>query len=238
MNPRVERLLNWLDPARGRIEFEQAPGTGRVDWAIFALFVPAALLAALVTTAPLALAPGTTGDLSGTVGVIDNEAVTSSMPAPWSWVYGVGDIACHQMSERSFFLGGNEMPFCARDVAIYAMIAVGLGLCIPARSRTYATAILMPWWGYFALLGPIALDGGAQAVFGFESDNLRRVVTGGLAGVAVAFALVFIVYEGRFAWDRSRASRAERRRQGAAPDSASGGTGSSESNDVDIAPTE
>lgn len=238
MNRQIESLLNWLDPARGKVSFEPAPGVGRVEWAVVALLVPTALLAGLIVTAPLALPPGTTGDLSGSVGVVDNAAVTSQMPAPWGWVYALGDVACHQKSERSFFFGGNEMPFCARDVAIYSAIPLGLAFCVGPRSRGTRAAVLMPWWGYFVLLAPIAVDGGAQAVFSWESDNLRRLLTGGLAGAAVAFALVFIVYEGRFAWDRSRARRRARRGQGDAARTTSSGTGSSGSNDVESAPTE
>jgi len=238
MNARLDALLSWLDPTRGKVPFEPAPGVGRFDMGVAALFVPAALFAALVITAPLALQPGTTGDLTGAVGTVENAAVAAAMPAPWSWVYGAGDVACHQKAARSFSLGGNQMPFCARDLGIFALIAATLAACIPARSRAYRAAVLMPWWGYFALLAPIALDGGAQAVFGIESDNLRRLLTGGLAGVAVAFALVFIVYEGRYAWHRSLGGRATRRRQGEAGDRASAATGSSGSKDVESAPTE
>lgn len=238
MHPRIEALLNWLDPGRGLITFEPAPGVGRVEWVVVALLVPTALLAALIVAAPFALPPGTTGDLSGSVGVVDNAAVTSAMPAPWGWVYALGDVACHQKLERSFLLAGNEMPFCARDVAIYGAIPLGLAFCVRPRSRGTRWAVLMPWWGYFLLLAPIAIDGGTQALFGWESDNLRRVVTGGFAGIAVAFALVFIVYEGRFAVDRSRARRRARRGQREAARRASGDTGSRGSKDVDSAPTE
>ena len=122
-------LLNWLDPTRGRIQFEPAPGAGRFDIAVVAMCVPFALFTALVITAPLALPEGSVTDLSGGVGTIENRAVTDAMPAPWSWLYALGDAACHQKPERSFFLGGNEMPFCARDLAIFAGIAGALAAC-------------------------------------------------------------------------------------------------------------
>ncbi len=234
MHPKVDALLDWLDPARGRIRYEVAPGVGNIDWAIVALVVPTGLFAALILTAPFALPAGTATDLSGSVGTVDNAAVTSAMPAPWGWVYAVGDVACHQKVERSFTLAGNEMPFCARDVAIYSTIAAGLAACIRPKSAAMRAAVLMPWWGYFALLAPIAIDGGGQDVLGWESDNLRRIVTGSLAGLAVAFALAFIVYEGRFAWARTRQRRAQR----AAARRTSGGAGSAGSKEVESAPTE
>jgi uncharacterized membrane protein len=238
VNARIEAWLNWLDPARGRIRFEPAPGVGRIDGAIVALFVPMAVLSGLILTAPLALPPGTTGDLSGAVGTVDNAHTTDAMPAPWNWVYGLGDVACHQRADRSFSLGGNQMPFCSRDLAIYVMIAVGLGACALPRSRAARAAVLMPWWGYFVLLAPIAVDGGAQAVLGWESDHLRRLITGGLAGLAVALALAFIVYEGRFAWDRAKRRRAASRGQGEGAGRPSLATGSEGLNEVDSAPTE
>ncbi len=202
------RLFGWLDPPGSRLPFEPPPGVGRVDLRVALAFAPSLLFTALVFAGPLLLQPGSTGDLSGSVGVVDNAGVWSHFPEPAQWIYRVGDVACHTKASRSFDLNGNQMPFCARDVAIFVGTVVGLAFCLPSRSRAYRAVVMLPWWSYLALLVPIALDGGMQDVFGFESDNLRRVLTGFPAGLAIAFALVFIAYESHFGSRRAKASRA------------------------------
>jgi uncharacterized membrane protein len=206
----VQRLFDWLEPPQTRARFEDAPGVGRFDMSVALFCAPVLLLTALVFAAPFLIAPDSTGDLSGAVGTIDNARVWGAFPEPAQWTYRLGDIACHTKATRSFFLNGNQMPFCARDVAIFAGAAVGLVACVKARSRIYRAVVVLPWWSYLALLVPIAVDGGLQDFLGFESDNLRRVVTGFPAGLAVAFALVFIAYEGHFALARRKKLRAKR----------------------------
>jgi uncharacterized membrane protein len=231
----LKRLFDWLEPPTSRLPFEEPPGVGRIDLRVALAFVPIAAFAALVFAAPLSLPPGSAPDLSGAVGYTDNEEVWSSFPQPARFLYQVGDIACHQKLSRSFVLNGNEMPFCARDVAIFAGAALGLALCLDARSRLYRRVVLLPWWSYLALLVPIAIDGGLQDFLGFESDNVRRVVTGLLAGLAVAFALAFIAYESHFAGKKARRGTRPSPQPGAA---SSEGTGSLGSKAVESAPTE
>lgn len=244
----VSRLFDWLDPQGSRLPFEKPPGVGRFDLRVAFALGPSLLFTVLVVAGPLLLPPGSTGDLSGTVGVVDNSGVWSAFPEPAQWIYHIGDVACHTKASRSFDLNGNQMPFCARDVAIFVGLCAGLALCLPARSRAYRAVVLLPWWSYLALLAPIALDGGMQDVFGFESDNLRRVLTGAPAGLAIAFALVFIAYESHFASRRGRRARAEASGRGAdgsgaAPQGAAGENGGGStvawgSNAVESAPTE
>jgi len=189
------------------------PGVGRVDLWVVGLLLPSAVFSALLFAAPLMLPTNSTGDLSGRVGLVDNAGVWSSFPQPAQWTYHFGDAECHTKSARSFFINGNQMPVCARDVAIFMGITAGLALALSPRSRVYRLAVTLPWWMYFVLLAPIAVDGGAQDVLGFESDNLRRVLTGFPAGVAVALALIFVIYEGRFAVARWQDSREDKQGQ-------------------------
>jgi uncharacterized membrane protein len=195
--------------------FVPPPGARRIEGWIAAALVAVVLLTALLFAAPLLLPANSTGDLSGRVGVVDNQAVWSKFPEPERWVYWLGDVACHTKSARSFTLNGNQMPFCARDVAIFLGMAGGLALCLSPRSRMYRFAATMPWWMFLVLLAPIALDGGAQDFLGFESDNLRRLLTGIPAGFVVALSIAFIAYEGRFALARTRVAR-ERKGKGLA----------------------
>ncbi|HKZ59665.1 MAG TPA: DUF2085 domain-containing protein [Candidatus Thermoplasmatota archaeon] len=246
--PLFSKVLDWLEPPGSRLPFEPPPGVGRFDLRVALALGPSLIFTALVFAGPLLLAPGSTGDLSGSVGVVDNAGAWGAFGEPAQWIYRVGDVACHTKASRSFEFNGNQMPFCARDVAIFAGLSVGLALCLPARSRTYRAVVLLPWWSYLALLVPIALDGGMQDVFGFESDNLRRVLTGVPAGLAIAFALVFIAYESHFASRRPKGPRAKGRGrpaveaasqpQGAVGEKAGGSTAAWGSNAVESAPTE
>ncbi len=204
----IARLFEWLEPSSSRLPFEPPPGVGRIDLSVAALLFVVALFTALVFGAAFQIAPGATSDLSGAVGSVENERVWNSFPEPARWVYHAGDIACHTKASRSFALNGNQMPFCARDVAIFAGATAGLAACLFPRTRAYRAVVLLPWWSYLALLVPIALDGGLQDFVGIESDNLRRVLTGIPAGLAVSFALVFIAYEAHFARKRRPKARA------------------------------
>jgi len=221
--PLFSKVFDWIEPPGSRLPFEPPPGVGRFDLRVALALGPSLIFTALVFAGPLLLAPGSTGDLSGSVGVVDNAGAWGAFGEPAQWIYRVGDVACHTKASRSFEFNGNQMPFCSRDVAIFVGLTVGLALCVDARRRIYERVVMLPWWAYFALLLPIALDGGFQDFLGFESDNVRRILTGIPAGLAVAFALVFISYEGSFAWARYRAKR---------------GTGSEASKDVESAPIE
>lgn len=43
-------------------------------------------------------------------------------------VYAIGSLICHQRPERSFHLGGHQLPVCARCLGLYAGGAAGLGV--------------------------------------------------------------------------------------------------------------
>jgi uncharacterized membrane protein len=41
------------------------------------------------------------------------------------FVYAIGSLICHQLPERSFFLGGQPLPVCARCTGLYLSGAAG-----------------------------------------------------------------------------------------------------------------
>jgi uncharacterized membrane protein len=45
--------------------------------------------------------------------------------APAGIVYGIGSLVCHQIGDRSFHVGGYQLPVCARCLGIYAGLACG-----------------------------------------------------------------------------------------------------------------
>jgi len=141
--------------------------------------------------APLALPENSVQDLSGLVAVSDNEYTIDNMNFPWSFVYSAGDRLCHQKAERSFFVNGNQMPFCSRCTAIWLGLAFGLGF------MTFYQIQLNEKFLFVIIAGiiPLAVDGVGQ-LFGFwESTNLVRVITGLLTGTVCGLAIGVIIDE-------------------------------------------
>ena len=145
----------------------------------------------LLVVSPFAVPSGTLQDISGTVGVSDNTALFSRLPFPWGQVYSVGDQMCHQRADRSFFLGGNEMAFCARCIGVWLGIFVGL-LCITFLEVPLDFRLA---WVFLLGLLPIMVDGGGQLLGLWESTNIVRLLTGLLAGVVGGLGIGVLLEE-------------------------------------------
>lgn len=141
--------------------------------AIFGIFL------LLLLISPYLVPPGKFTDLSGEVLSIDNQGQFSGInPVAWL-VYSFGDLNCHQLKDRSFFLNGNQMPMCSRDTGIFVGLfagALALSLLSLSIKRRYLVIGLLP----------MIADGALQAATSYESDNSIRVVTGAIAGISVA----------------------------------------------------
>jgi len=149
---------------------------------ILAIFVISAVWAALTISAPLMVPSDTLVDLSGVVGGHENEDQFNDLSVVPHVIYWLGDAECHQLANRSFFLNGNQMPFCARDLGIFVGLASGFGIVTFIRYKIHPLVAL-------AGLVPIAIDGGLQALTSYESDNILRVVTGLVAGIAMSMLI-------------------------------------------------
>jgi uncharacterized membrane protein len=152
------------------------------------IFIITALWSSGLIIAPLTLPSNSVKDLSGSVGIIDNTNITEDMNPYARFYYGLGDSQCHQIKDRSFFLNGNQIPFCVRDSAIFLGMALGLGIALFKR---YPIKL---WWIIGGLI-PIGLDGGLQLVTSYESNNVFRLITGGLAGIVTTLALGFVLWD-------------------------------------------
>lgn len=107
------------------------------------------------------------------------------------WMEFCGKYArCHQMPERSFFLGSYQFPLCARCTGIMLgrMLAILLFPFVLLPLRT--ALILLP-----VLMLPLPIDGLTQRFTKYRSNNLKRVITGILWGFST-FTFIFtgIVY--------------------------------------------
>ncbi len=125
---------------------------------------------------------------------------------PWypRIVYSLGDIQCHQLWYRSFWLNGNQMPLDARMTSMYVFANLGLVAAAFAAPSASAAEIMVhamparvrrslskarPGTAAFLILAvgvaPTAVDGFYQlfqSVTHYESTNLMRVLTGAPAG--------------------------------------------------------
>lgn len=138
------------------------------------------------------LIPAGTIDLGeeGLVGVRDFTHTISGIENPVArFFYDAGDVNCHQKASRSFFLNDNQMPFCARDTAIFLGMAIGVLIMI------FLTMELSIVWIILGLV-PMGIDGTTQLlVDSYESTNFIRFGTGIIAGIVVGMALGYIVGE-------------------------------------------
>ena len=144
-----------------------------------------------------------------------------------AFVYGFGDLNCHQKYERSWVINGNQMPVCTRDIGILIGIFIG-GLIFRKHGLNRWTIrdsiisvlpdekvepfyfndrrFLLAFGGIALLLLPTALDGGIQAISGYESTNLKRLITGFPMGVGIGllFAGVFAANPKPFEFDAGK----------------------------------
>ena len=163
----------------------------RVSKVIFLMFVLFFIFVFLQFLSPIFSPSDTYLDLSGIVGVSNNEESIETMPFPFNFVYNCGDKLCHQKSERSFFINGNQMPFCSRCTAIWVGLAVGLFVMLFYKIELNQRFLFII---IFSLV-PIGVDGVGQLIGFWESSNLSRVITGLIIGVPVGFALGIIADE-------------------------------------------
>jgi uncharacterized membrane protein len=79
---------------------------------------------------------------------------------PANTIYSLYRAACHQFPSRAYFIFGEQVALCHRDIAIYATLLAG-GLVFGfIRHRLKPP----PFHWYAFMLVPIALDGGMQMV--------------------------------------------------------------------------
>lgn len=115
-------------------------------------------------------------------------------------MFFLGSLICHQLPERTILIDGMLLPVCARDTGIYTGVFACI-LFITFRRRwgsdrppdlKYAIALCL-------MTLPMMIDGAASYSGIWESNNLTRIVTGGLFGLAIPIFLVglknFKVYE-------------------------------------------
>ncbi len=171
---------------------EPRPRLLKANLVAFAILL---LWAGLMWVTPYMNEPGTLMGLDGYVGVKDSPVDFSDLDPVSSFMYEAGDSQCHQRQNRTIILNGNEMPFCARDVAIYTFMALGVLLTVFPTMPFYDRLNDLKWYWLVLALVPIGIDGTGQLLGYWESTNPMRVLTGGLCGLVVGIALGFMLRE-------------------------------------------
>ncbi|MFP3918058.1 DUF2085 domain-containing protein [Lysinibacillus telephonicus] len=91
---------------------------------------------------------------------------------------------CHRLPERSFHCNGKQFPLCARCTGIMAGYVIGLLIL-----ATYGRLSLLL---SFALIIPMIVDGTGQLFHKWESNNIRRLITGIMGGISIDFIIINI----------------------------------------------
>ncbi|NLK95541.1 MAG: DUF2085 domain-containing protein [Clostridiales bacterium] len=93
---------------------------------------------------------------------------------------------CHQMSERSLFIRGYQMPVCARCTGIIFGEIISFILFMFNYRLNYALSLLM--------LLPMVADGLIQYFTKYLSNNIKRLFTGFIFGIGFMQILCYIIY--------------------------------------------
>lgn len=89
---------------------------------------------------------------------------------------------------------GYKMAICSRDIGLYG--AMLLAALVYPFIRKWDNANVPPAIYFMAAIIPIGLDGGLQflgtlhILSHYESTNIIRFITGGIAGIAITFYLI------------------------------------------------
>lgn len=171
-----------------------------------------------IVAAPLTIPRDSVAGLHGRANIIDFASLWSTLPPAQAAVYYLGDIECHQISDRTIYLNGNEMPVCSRDASLLLFFSVGLMIAafvkpdfsvsrmllrlFPAKFRgplekgnrpVYLTLLLA-----ILCVGPLAIDGGMQLMTSYESNNALRFLTGIPAGIFLGLIIGLMVQSLQF----------------------------------------
>lgn len=102
----------------------------------------------------------------------------------------LGSSVCHQLVDRSYTIGDAQMPLCARCMGIHVGFLIS-AVFLWVGPRRFASRL--PSRNALIVLGLIMsvmfIDGGLSYSNLFQSDNLRRTLSGLAFGVPLPFVL-------------------------------------------------
>ena len=100
-------------------------------------------------------------------------------------------FGCHNLCERSFKIKNYYFPICARCTGIFFGIYFSFMKFVLDYHYLYSLLIMIP----------LILDGLFQRYTSYRSNNLKRVISGFLFGIASIEILLFTVYVNRLIFE-------------------------------------
>lgn len=115
----------------------------------------------------------------------------SSVENPILFVFNfIGSLVCHQLPERTLWVGGHYLPVCARDTGAYIGLLLGY-ILLPLRRKDASGPPNL--WIVSAMALPMIIDAGTQWIGLRTSTNEIRLMTGLFFGVSLAPLLVYLL---------------------------------------------
>ena len=92
-------------------------------------------------------------------------------------------FGCHARPDRSFYFRGKQFPICARCTGelIGMLFGIFIAICFGYPS----------FWIAGLMMLPLIVDGFTQRLTAYESNNMRRLWTGILFGIAFIFMFIY-----------------------------------------------
>lgn len=94
-------------------------------------------------------------------------------------------LGCHQIEERSFHFKGYQFPVCARCTGVFVGEIIAIILLLLGIKISIFVSI--------ALLLIMGLDWFIQYIKLLQSTNIRRLITGTLAGIGLTFIYYYVI---------------------------------------------
>ena len=102
-----------------------------------------------------------------------------------------GRAICHQLEDRSLQISGETLSICARDTGIYIGIFSSLTyLHFTKRKSKITIPTIKVSFLLLLLMVPMMVDGLGSYLHWFESDNIKRLVS----GTSFGFVLPYFLY--------------------------------------------
>ena len=102
-----------------------------------------------------------------------------------------GRAICHQLEDRSLQISGETLSVCARDTGIYIGIFSSLTyLHFTKRKSKITIPTIKVSFFLLLLMTPMMVDGLGSYLHWFESDNIKRLVS----GTSFGFVLPYFLY--------------------------------------------
>lgn len=92
-------------------------------------------------------------------------------------------FGCHARPDRSFYFRGRQFPICARCTGELVGMIIGILIAVCCGC--------LDFWIVCLMMLPLVVDGFTQRLTAYESNNMRRLWTGILFGIAFIFMFIY-----------------------------------------------